>query len=390
MYTSPYQSRFTSQGSRLLDERIKRDHRHITRFVLNQHKRLISQPAAILLGGSYGRGEGAVYRQDERERPWFDYDIFIIYRQLGDLFALRENYTAWESLAHTKLGVRLDLKTPGDTFTAYNLPVRLQWFDLIHGHQVLWGPNHIKPRLIENHTHLSIEDALNLMLFWGGQILLSQTEDVYPEKTQDLWYRAIIAAGDACLIAHRRYEIFENQRAQAFHIWQRDSGQTWGRALSYLYQEALQYKSVPSQLMGNSEQFKSREREFALNFVNAYLYLFQYANAELHLFSAQNMAEGFDLQQHGTIRNKAPLRAQFKALLENFKHFSGQGFRSNWYTRPPKQRLYYLLPFVLLKEERPPSDTLKWVLPNVPDTANWAALEAGFLTLWRQHAQDLI
>lgn len=382
-------SRFTVCGSRLLDERIKQELRYIVHFLLEHHRMVVARPVAIWLGGSYGRGEGAVFRHQNNEKPWFDYDIFLVYSQLGAEQKLHEAYRSWSLTLEERLGIPVQLRSPGDLVGLRTLEPRLMWYDLVHAHQALWGDSSLLPSLRVS-TQPTTEMALRLLLYWGGRLLSMNAESRALQEQNglsewmDTWYRAASAIGDACLIGLQSYHVSCQERAQRYHSWQIAYGRKWVRELGYLYQEALQYRLLPSDFNRHGKQLLRRYDKLLELFVKAYLFIL-----EKHLKRPTPLAslDNLFLKEASAYPS---LKSQFRHVVDNFRFFRGQGFHSGWYSRSLVERLYFLLPYLLRHERKPSRDSLRWICPGLDPESTWQEMEAYFLNLWTQVAEALI
>jgi hypothetical protein len=393
---SSIQSRFTVYGSRLLDEHIKRDLKHMVQFLLEHQGQ--DRLAAIWLGGAYGRGEGAVFRAQDQERPWFEYELFLIYRQQESHLPREQAYHRLEASLSQHLSHAVKLRTPGDSHDISRLESRLRWYDLCLGYQVIWGDSELIPQLRPG-SQLSLQTAQNLLLYWGGCLLRLEAEmeaglnqDLGAELKDkprftsspnllDTWYRAIAALGDAWLIKLGAYHVSSLERAKRYQTWQRDSKQPWSQELGYLYQEALQYLLLPSDYEGMRSLLSTRTPDLKLLFVRVYLALFApeaSESPELEDF------ERFFLERQ---QNQQPKARQLGHLLTNLRQYRGRHFKAGWYSRPLLHRLYFLLPFLMAGEI---PETFASVLPELPQDAELTAIRQAFLAHWIQVEQDLI
>jgi len=390
LYISGFQSRFTVCGSRLLDERIKWELRYLVNFLLEQHAGLKQPLAAIWLGGAYGRAEGAVFRLPENEKPWFDYDIYLVYQVLNPEYAAPLRlYPRWQTHCFKQLGTAIELRTPGDQHAVTHLPSHLIWYDLTQAYQVLWGDHTLTPALHETFAP-SLETALQLLLYWGGQWLALLPLDrrdfaqVDAQTLQHVWYRTAAALGDACLMVLHQYDSSTQERARRFHAWQSQNGQRWVRELGYLYQEALQYRILPSDFVRHSQDMFRRCDQLSDIFVSAYLFVLeQFAQHKLQLTQVE---QALLSPQQGRL----PWRTRWQHLLHNFRLFQGQSFHGSWYLQHPIHRLYFLLPYLLLRQDKPEADVLKRVCPGLLPEADWHDLQVYFFKLWQStDAQSL-
>lgn len=356
-------------GSRLLDERIKRDLKYIVKFVLEQTGPPL---AALWLGGAYGRGEGAVFRNQDHERPWFGYELYPVYQQRDRGEAI--DYTRWETALSRHLSLPVTFCSPGDRQTIAALEPRLRWFDLCNGYRVIWGEAELIPQL-RGGPALPPEAALNLLLYWGGR-LLSQIEPAL-----EVWYGALLALGDAWLLHRELYHVSLQERGQRFHSWLRDEGSSW-RELGYLYQEALQYRLQPSDFAHTADQLPQRWPQLRPLFERVYLALFA---QEVHRPVSLGRLEKLFREQ----QSAQPAARQLRHLLANLRQYRGRRFHQGWYSRPLLHRLYFLLPFVLA-EQLPGKAALSRALPNLSPQADYGQVKAAFLALWTEIADELV
>jgi len=257
----------------------------------------------------------------------------------------------------------------------------LMYYDLFHGHQVLWGDSSLLAR-IKQPPPVDSETALRLLVYWGGKLLNLGQED--EQNPIELWYRSARAIGDACLIARHSYHISLQERAQRYHQWQMKYGRKWVRELGYLYQEALQYHIQPSDFNRHGKLILKRHEKLLELFIKAYLYIL-----ETHLQKPTSF-ESLDQIFWSHSPSDSSLKSQFRSVLDNFKFFRGKNFHSNWYSRPLIDRLYYLLPYLLLHEKKPARETLHWLCPGLSTEASWQEMNDYFFKIWYQLAPRMI
>lgn len=373
---SSIHSRFTVYGSRLLDERIKRDLKYLVQFLLEQKGP--APLASIWLGGAYGRGEGAVFKTGNQERPWFDYDLYLVYTRLESEPSLLAHLQRWSEVTSAHLSMPVQLRCAGDVQRVGALEPRLRWHDLCQGYQVLWGNSDLVPQL-RGSPVLPAETALNLLLYWGAKILLPDPE----RDPLDSYYRQVAALGDAWLISQDLYHFSMQERCQRFHGWQREHGQPWSRELNYSYQEALQYRLLPSEFAHVREQLAGRMAELPRLFVQVYLAIFTH---EIYKPLTLTYFERLFRQRQ---QEPQPATWQLRHLMANLRQYHGRNFHSGWYSRPLLHRLYFLLPF-LLQQQLPAKANLDQVLPDLSPDADLAEVRTQFLDLWQQVRDELL
>lgn len=347
----------------------------MVQFLLEQ--KAPSPLAAIWLGGAYGRGEGAVFKTAEQERPWFDYDLYLVYSQPDTSGQLPALLARWSASLSVHFAMDVQLRSPGDAQAIATLESKLGWYDLSLGYQVLWGDADLVPQL-RGGPMLPPETPLNLLIYWGGKLLEMQLGEPEP----DTWYRIIAALGDAWLLSQDLYHVSLQERAQRFHTWQREHGLAWSRELGYLYQEALQYRLLPSDFVHMREQLSARWPRLAALFVQVYLAIFAH---EVYKPVSLTRFERLFLER----RQIRPAAWQLRHLLANLRQYHGRSFNKGWYSRPLLHRLYFLLPF-LLENQLPAPASLSRVLPDLPADADFARVEQEFFKLWKLVEGELV
>ncbi len=245
----PYLSRFTLQGHRLLDTSIKKQLKHIVRQLSQDHVQ--GELAAIWLGGSYGRGEGAVRRSENTETVVGDYDIFLMYHQAAQAKACEKKFPQWEHRLQQLIGFQVDLKTPGTLENLYAITDHFYWQNLCLCHQKLW----VSPRLERQQKQVSMTlhtlqpaYALDLLL-QGVKRLLSG------ECGGDV----LLGFGDALLLEHKVYAHTLQGRLQKMYTLQHELGIVWLRELFFAYQDAIRERLYPTEQSLHLSQAKLNE-----------------------------------------------------------------------------------------------------------------------------------
>lgn len=160
---------------------------------------------ALVLGGGYGRGEGAVVGPRGCQRPYNDLDLLVVvHRPLGVARRLDE-----VSARHRELvGIDVDFGRPLTVPEIERWEPRLRWYDLVHGHVVLSGD----PDLLARHAPrrvsapVPIAEAARLLLNRGAGILSAMLVTRGGEEPPDddfvrrNIYKAFLAVGDSYII----------------------------------------------------------------------------------------------------------------------------------------------------------------------------------------------
>lgn len=207
---------------------------------------------ALVLGGGYGRGEGAVTRKGGREAPYDDLDLFLVAERAGGraaLDALGRRY-ARERAVHVDVGgpwtlARVRCWTP-----------RLRWFDLLQGHRVLAGPADLlavhAPAALREHPPAL--EATRLLVNRGAGLLraLRVVRGFEPAPDTELVRRnamkCALALGDAVLLAHGRYATPVSGRGQRLAILEASNPAVERLGLGAPYDAALRFELDPDSL----------------------------------------------------------------------------------------------------------------------------------------------
>lgn len=168
----------------------------------------------IVLGGGYGRGEGGVRREGRELVPYNDYDLYVVTPILPWplMNALAGRARAAAADLTRELGVEVEVALLGPR-TLLHPPQTLMMADLLAGHRVLDGP----PELLAGMpgpapVAIPALEATKLVL--NRSALLVMARSLLPcvhdapvgERVARYVRKAWLAAGDALLIARRRYD----------------------------------------------------------------------------------------------------------------------------------------------------------------------------------------
>jgi hypothetical protein len=233
------------------------------------------QLVALLLGGGYGRGEGAVVRHQGRERPYNDLDLTLVVTQrrlpLAALDAVRHDYQC-------SLGIDVDFSRPLTPAEIRAWPATLMWHELYHGHQVLHGATTVldaAPACVVAHP--PPVEAVRLLLNRGAGLLwaLRVARAVEPAPDEDFvrrnGYKAALAAGDALMIAHGCHAVRYQGRDQRLAMLAVQQPLISTLAAIHRYSTALQFKLEPDALARGCDE--SWLRELACEWSEVLLYI---------------------------------------------------------------------------------------------------------------------
>ena len=213
---------------------------------------------ALVLGGGYGRGEGAVVRRDGVEHPYNDLDLMLVVRPGHRID--RRRVAALQERHEALLGLEIDV---GRLLTVEDIarwPCWLMWHDLVTRHQVLHGP----PNVLTAHAParvyepLPVVEGTRLLLNRGAGLLwalrVARRIEAAPDDdfARRNFYKCALALGDALLIAHRRFTSrYEGRDARLRELLDTQPAVS---PIIGLYEKALLFKLSPDQLPAHAPQ----------------------------------------------------------------------------------------------------------------------------------------
>jgi len=200
--------------------------------------------AALLLVGSYARGEGGVVERRGALHPYNDFDLVAVVRGGGR--GLRSRLAAIGHAWTARLGVDVDIYPVGAPALA-SPPPTLFWLDVaLGGVRVLAGDE----RLLDAVRRLRprdvpLEEAARLLANRAVGLALSNLERAPADRTrpQRHVHKAALAVGDALLLAADRYQPTVAARAEALRGLA--GAPRVGPALVARYEDAARFRLRP-------------------------------------------------------------------------------------------------------------------------------------------------
>lgn len=247
--------RYTVHNNKLVDEKLDNYFNQIVERIIDVVGK--ENIKAIVLFGSFGRGEGGVVIENKKVIPVNDFDITIFVN--NNLTHLRNLYS--EELEESaqilskKIGIKqidLDLSHP---FTLLFAKMNNANYERYHGHKLLFGSISIKKRMLKpNYKKIKNIDGTNYFLSRGSGLVLSayclnkysvNTPKVIVENFEIEINKAILAIGDSYLIKNKKYHFLYTQRIKnakqlSFSDIENSS------EIKQLYIDALNWKLKPS------------------------------------------------------------------------------------------------------------------------------------------------
>lgn len=306
---------------------------------------------ALVLGGGYGREEGACVIRDGKESLYNDLDLFLItsskYRLTDEVHLVRHRY-------EKELGIDVDIGAPLLVEELRRLPAKLMWHDLYHGHTVLLGPEDIISSNMGTWVEEPLDqvEALHLALNRGSgllQAIIASADPAFkagcdPDFIRRNLYKAYLAFGDCLLITLGTYTVQLSERGNRLKaVIERVPSEIAPKALA-LYSDAIRFKQQPDTL-------PTEEPKFELLINAAHLWV------SIHLFTERIRTDREFLSVEDYCSNRSVReRSQHRGLnlLRNLlinlreKHIS---------LRYPREELYTSLPSLL---EAPDPENRAW------------------------------
>lgn len=242
---------YTHHGSDAFHERF---HGMVQAVAKDVENALGENLVALILGGGYGRGEGAIIVVDDEEQPYNDLDFLLVVHRPGDVDqdAMRAIKKRHEALTH----LHVDFTQPFTTDDLAKWPPWLMWHDFVNGYITSAGD----PDTLEKHVPASVRgtltpiEASRLLINRGAGLLWAMriARECEPPEDDDFakrnYWKAALALGDALLIAYERYATPYQGRDQRFRELARTFTDVAEFDLIDLYQEALHFKFSPHEV----------------------------------------------------------------------------------------------------------------------------------------------
>lgn len=315
---------------------------------------------ALLLGGGYGRGEGAVTRAGGREAPYNDLDLFLVADRLGRgarvaLDALRRRWAR-------ELAVHVDVGGPYAPSRVAGWGPRLMWFDLLNGHQVLSGPANVLDAAPPSaRAHPPAIEATRLLLnrgaglLWALRVARGVEAEPEPDFVRRNYWKGALALGDATLLAHGRYATPGATRAQRLRILEASNPAVERLGLGADYESALRFKLEPDSLSPDAPPLEAL-RELAL----------RWGRVLLHVESRRTGRAWESLEAYAD--REGPREADENRPSRRVANLVRNALSGAVTAAHPRERLYRRLPLLLVGEG--------------PSRAAWDRDGSRFLRTW--------
>ncbi len=318
---------------------------------------------ALILGGGYGRGEGAVYLDFEGPKPYNDLDLFLVVKDsrrvdLKALHRISRRYESW-------LGIDVDFSRPVSVKQLPTMACSLMWHDLACGHRVLYGPEDI---LEANLPAAMIEppapiESLRLLLNRGAGLLWAMRVEREIEPAPDSefvrrnYFKVALALGDAVLIVKRRHQTAYTGRDRRYAQLEAEQPEVAQLGLGRLYEEALRFRFNPHQFDEVTIDF-SKLVEMAMYWERTLLWVERQRTGQAFL-DVEAYARWSGIREADNHR----MAELGKNVLRNLSVA-----RFSW--RHPREWLYRQLPVLLCRAK--------------PENAEWVYQSGKVLEVWKR------
>ena len=215
------------------------------------------EPDAILLRGSFGKGEGDVLVEDGRLRFLSDYEINVATYS----FRHRGYFNSIASRLSTELGVETSVvwmrpdyfyKLRVGPFVAGPAPITISLYETRYGSRLLYGKDLLQSAPVIDPTCITMESGLQLMLNRMAEALhyLPEADGTTNNEWQSIFWlnKLILACVESLLLSWGQYHYLYRERGRRFSILARGRlGFLWdaGQALYDLAQRATQFRIQP-------------------------------------------------------------------------------------------------------------------------------------------------
>lgn len=321
---------------------------------------------ALVLGGGYGRGDGACVLREGKESLYNDFDLFLIVEKNmavpPDVIAVTKKY-------EHMLNIEVDIGKPLTVNDIKHLPLQLMYQDLLQAHVVLLGDEKI---LTENAPSYLLEpipqvDALRLLLNRGSGLLQAIREAQAltldpahqmpdPDFIRRNREKCTLSFGDSLLIQAGNYVPPLHERLKRVKGIKPTIGfQNLGE-LKGLYEEAVTFKLRPDSLPFQQNTLEDL-RLIAGYWVSVLLYVESKRTGKSWASASAYADDSFIRENEQHTHKKIP-----RNLVKNFK-------RGKVSLRYPREQLYR---------------QLAGLLDNVQvSNPKWNREAEAFLSLWK-------
>jgi len=299
---------------------------------------------AIVLMGSYGRGEGTAFQGPAGLQPFNDYDLVVVGNAMNEWKRrkIQKEFHRLERELGSEIGITVDLFLHTEN-SLRRADASLMNYEMKYGHMVVYGDPDILD-LMPEYSSVDLSEATRLLLN-RGKLLLDISRSLRKntsDQTEKLKFKkflnkVVLAMGDAALMAsgyrgiYYKDKLDEIEKIQGFHN---------GEWLIEEYQSAIAFKFIgdeellPKDIEAYYEELQEKFLEFYYDFESIRL------KKDVHEYSHY-----FDVMSHKS------RKSSFQKYIQNFYlNLRGFGLSSlnhrSWLGRHPRERLFTIFPLL--------------------------------------------
>lgn len=266
----------------------------------------------LVLGGSYGRGEGGVFRTGCSDLPYNDLEFFTFVN--GSCRLNERRYaSALQDLSHELsrvAEVEVEFKILSRSKLA-DSPISMAYHDLTVGHRRLWGDvdlfgmcqHHCKSSLIPRHeaTRLLFNRSSGL-LFAEARLRKSRLSDEDRSFVGRNHAKAQLGIGDAVLTALGHYDASCRERGRRLQALTPVEGCEWFNQVRFHHDSGVRFKLHPSE--PSPSGFETMQRELSDLSLSVWLWIEGHRLGR-HFVSALDYAASAEnkCSEHPPVRN---------------------------------------------------------------------------------------
>jgi hypothetical protein len=379
--------RFTRDGSEALEIRLAKSCERVALDVSSIVPR--DKLEALVLGGGYGRGEGGVLKQGEREKPYNDLEFYVFVR--GNNVLNDRRYRGRLSSLGDRLSPEAGLHVEFKIFSSEKLrrmPVTMFTYDLVVGHRVVFGSESVFAGC-EHHNaaeKIPLHEATRLLLNRCTGLLFSEVllakPALTPEDADFIWRntaKAQLALGDVVLTVFGQYHWSVIQRRVRLEKLDTDEVLPWLTDVWRHHSEGTEFKLHPRSTPPPGEDVRKKLREVSILTQLLWVWL-------------ENRRLG---KKFKTVRdyaldagNKCPETFPAKNWLLNLRSFGAKLLWSPSIARYPRERLLRSLPLLLWHAKEADDQVVGACLRDqlITGETEWRSLIGRYTQIWRQYS----
>ncbi len=237
--------KFTVEANPVIDKVIE-DHLSL---ILDSTLKQI-EPVAMLLAGSFGRGEGAVYLEEGAPHFISDYEVCLI--SPNPAARLKVDQITREVANKIPLEVSLFWNTPTRIYNnrsrnlSFGKPqATIGMYELKAGSQIFYGDFDLNNNAIDP-IHIPVSEGIRLIINRMMAVVEAWFDGRSDADKQTTLAKLFLACGDALLLKHGKYHYSYQERAKRFeHDFETIHKNNFDQEFFKYYQKSVTIKLMP-------------------------------------------------------------------------------------------------------------------------------------------------